>query len=661
MATFFKKIRYLLSVTNSSNNHVNEKENINSSPEIYLDTIETEYKPQQLKPTPLQEGENIRVVMFVQHAAVWSSWQTIYECMSEHPNFSVKIVLVPFIHPFSSVATVYDELRNLFIRNNISFTTLDYFSFDSYRPHVVFIQNPYEETRPEKIRIAEIKKNGARIVYIPYGLEVGNGSWNISAQFDTDLHRQAWRIFSRSTHHKQLFARYCSAGNEHVVVTGHPKFDLQHKTQDNVDLTFTSKLKNKIGSRKVILWTPHFSVGKPASWSTFELFNSEILEIFSQHQHELFLLIRPHPLFFKTMQSKNIWTSDDETKFRTMIQLSDHIALDEQESYHQAFALADALMADVGSFLLEFLPSSKPILYLKHPEGLGLIDEEEQLKGYYVAQNSNEIKHFIQIILQGLDPLGSLRKDNISHLLFGLDGKAGQRVAEHIASALSVSDFAQPEFQKTMLLQEENRQKFDKELLTFILEQENTPLSLAKKHKLIEVIEKIGHLDSLIDTHCQNGFFLSFIKNYFNSISAYDVSQEFVNYASNNFDNSNINYMVGTVEQIHTFERYDVVLCVDLLSNIFDDLELIKIMDKLNILIKPNGYLVIMDSYSTGSEQIKALLKGCSIKYRCFSDYTKLLSARNLLLQSTNPIWHENNIETNISIFRNKSFLGSDI
>ena len=661
MTAIFQRIRSLLSVTNSLNDHVAEKENITSLLEPSSDKAKTEHKQKITDAIPLHDGENIRVVMFVQHAAVWSSWQSIYECMNEHPKFSVKIVLVPFIHPFSSVAIVYDELRSLFIRNNISFVTLDYFSFDSYRPHIAFIQNPYEETRPEKIRIAQIKKNGARIVYIPYGLEVGNGSWNISAQFDTDLHRQAWRIFSRSVHHKKLYARYCSAGNGHVAVTGHPKFDHQYDTKDDVDLVYTTKLKNKIGNRKVILWTPHFSVGKPASWSTFELFNSAIFALFSQYQHELFLLIRPHPLFFKTMQSKNIWTLDDENKFRTMIELSDHIELDEQENYHQAFSFADALMADVGSFLLEFLPTGKPILYLKHPEGLGLIDEEEQLKGYYVAQDYLEIERFVTTILKESDPLASLRKETTSHLLYGLDGKAGQRVTEHIANAISVSDCAQPEFQKQILCSEEEKQAVDKELLAFILEQENTQFSLEKKQKLTEIFEKIGHLDSLIDIYCQNGFFLASIKNHFNRIAAYSASQEYIDYAKNNFDNSNIDYVVGTVEQIHTFERYDVVLCVDLFSNTLNDLELIKIVDKFNILMKPNGYLIIMDSYTTGHEQIKTLLKEYSIKYRYFSDYTKLLSARNLFLQSTSPVWHENDIETNISIFKNKSFSRSDI
>lgn len=374
----------------------------------------------------------VRLVFVVQYAPVWPSLRSVWRFSSSDSRFSTTVVVSPFIHPFADEIATYDEMRNCLNAENIPFCTSDSFDCLYAKPHVVFLQNPYEETRPSHLRIPALRAAGARIAYVPYGLEIGGGEWNITAQFDSELQRSAWRIFARSERHKALFGRYCRAGNQHVVVTGHPKFDSEDQT---ADASAKPDWTVKIGSRKVILWTPHFSEGATAAWSTFSLYGNYISSE-ANRWPDIFFLVRPHPLFFKAMKNNSVWLQSDEDSFRNHISESSNMALDESAHYQYAFKYSTALMADVGSFLLEYLPSQKPILYLRHPEGLGMNDDGALAQFLYEANTPEDITDFIAMVSRGDDPEKSKRLQAIPDFLYGLDGKSGQRICEYIYSEL---------------------------------------------------------------------------------------------------------------------------------------------------------------------------------------------------------------------------------
>ncbi|MBI6618888.1 CDP-glycerol glycerophosphotransferase family protein, partial [Pseudomonas corrugata] len=347
----------------------------------------------------LQPGAAIKVLFVAQHPSILASWRSIWQAMKNDPAFVAKVVLSPFLHPYSSSAVTMDNMRRCLIDAGIPFCTAEALNLESLRPNVVFLQNPYDETRPDFLRSENLTRAGSRVAYVPYGLEMGGGAWNLTAQFDLPFHRIAWRVFARSERHKKMFAKYCRAGNSHVVVTGHPKFD-----QINYDLepSLPEETIKKINGRKVILWTPHFSVTEIPSWSTYRIYSDFIFSAFTQEQ-EIFLLLRPHPLFFKAMVQNGLWDETGETEFREKIRNSNNIALDESSDYHHAFSLSDALMTDVGSFLLEYLPTGKPLLYLHHPDGLGMNDDEAMTKSLYKATSNRDITDFFNIIKNNTD------------------------------------------------------------------------------------------------------------------------------------------------------------------------------------------------------------------------------------------------------------------
>jgi SAM-dependent methyltransferase len=601
-----------------------------------LDTeIDLERDEDTQTPAPvvhLRPNEAIRIAFIVQDPSVWSSWRSVWVASCKDPRFLSKVVLTPFIHPFSSEAITYDDLKQRLIDENVPFCAAEFFDVNSFKPHVTFVQNPYEGTRPEYLRIDQLKKAGTRIAYIPYGLEIGGGAWNITMQFDSILHRSAWRIFARSERHKTMFGKYCHVGNDHVFVAGHPKFDSLNTRSCN---DTAIELKNKIAGRKVLLWTPHFSVGEPPTWSTFRLYSEFILSEMSRRR-DLFLLIRPHPMFFQAMQKHKLWDTVSEESFRQMVNDSDNLMLDENSDYHDAFAVSDALMTDVGSFLLEYLPTSKPILYLHHPNGLGMNDDGELMRYLYTASSPMEIAEFIEMISLGKDPRRVERKNALPLFLYGLDSNVGERICQHIYSSMSAGDSWSPNLSEQGSIAQASSENFwQKSNCTYL-----APSDYYDRKEVIlgNVLLQQPRFNKAIDIGCGDGRFTLILAKYADDVTGYDISPILVEKAkaASIIGNSGIGktgFVNQEIETIAPLEKYDLVSCMGVTSCIIEDRKFLRILDKFRMLSKQGGRLLLIDTLSLEQEQIVTDQSGYLAKYRNIGDYLNLIRRRGFHLR----------------------------
>lgn len=579
---------------------------------------------QAYTPFSVEPGVAIRVLFVAQHPSIWASWRSIWQAMTSDSRFVAKVVLSPFLHPYSSVAVTMDNMRRCLVEEDISFCTAEALNLESFRPHVVFLQNPYDETRPDFLRSEQITRAGSRVAYVPYGLEMGGGAWNLTAQFDLPIHRVAWRIFARSERHKKMFAKYCRSGNGHVVVTGHPKFD---PINYNLDHSLPEEVIKKVGGRKVVLWTPHFSVTEIPSWSTYRIYSDFIFSTFAQQQ-DIFLILRPHPLFFKSMMQNGLWDEVGEAQFRQKIKDSNNIALDECSDYHPAFSLSDGLMTDVGSFLLEYLPTGKPLMYLHLPDGLGMNDDEALTKSLYIATTDRDISGFVDMIKSGADPRRAERASIKSEYLFGLDSNIGVSICQNIATGLNAGDtwFPRPNYRKSILQQrsEEYWKNANAAYLVPSGYHEKKTITLDKE------LSEFGLLSSAIDIGCGDGTFTLQLAKYVESVQAYDISAKLIAKARQSAleaEVKNVSFTEQEIELIAPFKKFDIVSCMGVTSCIIDDSEFIFFLQKLRALTKNGGHLLIIDTISTASEQSAEDHSGYLAKYRSIEDY-KLLFRR---------------------------------
>ncbi|MDF0729874.1 methyltransferase domain-containing protein [Pseudomonas entomophila] len=587
----------------------------------------TESLPTIPKPVTFstQDGNAVRVLFVAQHPSLLSGWRSVIRQINEDPRFVAKVLLCPFLHPFSSASATLQTMREALIAENISFCTADSMTPEHFRPHVAFVQNPYDETRPTRFKSTALVQAGARLAYIPYGLEMGGGAWNLKAQFDLPVHRHAWRIFARSERHKAMFAKYCRSGNNHVVVTGHPKFDNKPVESTPTDNAL-SLLAAKAKGRKIVLWTPHFSVTDIPTWSTYKLYHETIFETFAKRQ-DLFLLVRPHPLFYKSMRDNGQWGEEGETAFRLMLENSGNMALDDATDYQNSFNASSALMTDVGSFLLEYLATDKPLLYLHHPEGLGMNDDSTLIEHLYKAINKKDIVKFVDMIASGEDSYLERRLRAKSDYIFGLNQNIAKNICDSIYSSLSLGDDWSPVFDPT---------HSDGQLKSEGYWRDSTATYLAppeyyeKKATILEEqLSNLKNIRNAIDIGCGDGKYSLQIARHAKHVQAHELSANLVAQAQeaaslNNAEN--ITFIQNELDDIIPFEKFDLVSCLGVTSCIIDNLKFIHFLQRLKALAKPGATLMLIDSLSTTVDQFAEDQSGYQACYRSISDYKALIT-----------------------------------
>jgi hypothetical protein len=539
--------------------------------------------------------KRFRVMFVFQHPAVWLSWRSVIRACMADARFDLQVVLTPFNHPTGGLLA-QDSARELLIRERIPFFVAGHIDVRKTRPHVVFLQNPYDETRPAALQSAALDAIGCRVAYIPYGLEIGGGAANLRVQFDLDVHRLAWRIYARSERHRRMFARHCASGSGHVRVTGHPKLD----TTAAAATPWVDQLRTKVAGRRVLLWTPHFSVGPEAGWSTFERYGQTIIEHIAQRPH-LFLLVRPHPMFFSSMRLNGLWSAAQVAEFKERLREANNMELDEQPEYCGAFAVASALLADAGSFLLEFLPTGKPIVYLHRVDGPGLSEEGEVIDNYVVVRSAGELPDVIDRLGSGKDPQREMRLAAVQEFLHLQDGRAGERICQDIANSLASGS-------QTWL---RAREQDDASLASqeFWAAASNSYLAVPsyydrKAHTLNHWLEQSRPSGSLLDIGCSDGRYSAQASAHFTSLLGYDLSPALIEQAKKRTDialSCQAKFIVADLETFNAAGTYDCVFCMGVTSCLPSYTAYLRLLDRLAMITRPGGDLVLVDTVAVGS------------------------------------------------------------
>lgn len=292
---------------------------------------------------------------------------------------------------------------------------------------IVFFQTPYDCSRPQELAVIDLVKKGIKIAYIPYCFDIVGGEDSIRWQYNLDCQNNAKWIFVRSNKNRESFGKYCSNGNSHVYVTGHPKFDQVDYSIDSI---------NNSNTKKVFLWTPHFSL-EEGGWSTFGQFSDVIMS--SAKANKFNLIIRPHPLFTSRLESCSDELKDQFNNLLKAVDNFDNIIFDSCDgSYIDAFIQSDVLIADAGSFLLEYLPSKKPIIYLERTDGPGLNESGSFVEHLYTAKNKSELLEHIDSILEGNDYKKEQRLNVINDEIYTSDYSAAYEICNIILNSYEI-------------------------------------------------------------------------------------------------------------------------------------------------------------------------------------------------------------------------------
>jgi hypothetical protein len=283
-------------------------------------------------------------------------------------------------------------------------------------------------------------------VYIPYGIMTAANRNRLFSfqclQFNKDEHNFMWKVFLESKRHLEMKRCYCDLKDRNAVVTGHPRLDGYRPEVRAARAALCGRNAWPApapGSRKRIIWAPHFTIehlldastfGGGAIFATFHQNGRFFPELF-RRTPEVHWCFKPHPLLMRTVVEYGFMSRVEvEAYFQEMASLPNVFVFDEGE-YIDLFLESDALITDSVSFLAEYALSGHPILFLRNRFHAFNEFGQELTRHYYGVRGSDRrgIRRFVErVVLGGNDRLCEKRRQSVEAVLPMGEISAGARI-----------------------------------------------------------------------------------------------------------------------------------------------------------------------------------------------------------------------------------------
>ncbi|MBE6100547.1 MAG: FkbM family methyltransferase [Selenomonas ruminantium] len=384
-------------------------------------------------------GEKIRIAFIFQISSQWISWKTAYDACCEDPRFDVRLLLLRE-HGVEKIAMNDDE--DFLRRNHIPYEDFDKFDLEGWRPHYVLYHTPYERGhRGGNIRSwsAYMRHIGARVAYIPYGLEFVDTSEARFAHFSTETIANCFRIYTMSEAMRQEYVKHCVAASG-VRALGLPRHDMLYRPEccplpDNV--------LERMAGRKLIVWKVHFPWliavdGKKVQVTPYLDEYLRFIEVIRERYvgADVFFAFLAHPKFVNNWQSK-----DMEEKSRRIVEECasiENVFFLPNVDYRSFFLHADGIMVDRSSLMAEAVFGNCPVLYMENAEYQEPLTAPiaHLAEGYHMGTGCEDMVNFVEMIRQGSDPYRELREQLKAETYTFQDGRCGERIKEDLLDSL---------------------------------------------------------------------------------------------------------------------------------------------------------------------------------------------------------------------------------
>ena len=379
----------------------------------------------------IRAKKKIKIIFLCMECSKWGA-QSLYKMMEQHDNFKPQVILIP---PY----TVHkgEDLTKLSLENNLKFYKANnikvelgyniikhkYINLKQFKPDIVFFEQPYD--LPPQYSLSKVSKDSL-CMYFPYGYE----NLDYKNNYTNNFHKHLFAYFVESKENLERYEHYRKGNSRNCIVTGHPKLDYYIKPTEK---TKSNKLK--------IIYAPHHSLKKHSlRFGTFQD-NGQFMLNLAKKNNKIDWVFKPHPkLKFELLDNKIMTQEQIDEYWESWQKLG---TVHEYGNYLELFQTSDALITDSISFLVEYLPTRKPIIQLfnkmHHPyNSIG----ERISQILYKSTNNEELDTlFNKVIVNRNDYLKDKRIKLINNL-FDFKQSASKKVINYLEEIIGIQNEA---------------------------------------------------------------------------------------------------------------------------------------------------------------------------------------------------------------------------
>lgn len=204
---------------------------------------------------------------------------------------------------------------------------------------------------------------------------------------------KAWKVFIETDAHTKIAEEELGITMSNFVNLGYPKFDDYYFKETN----FAENLRKYDAEKfeKLYIYAPHWTVSPKTDrgigwYGNFNNIYKEILELIKENK-KYFWIFKPHPLLYP--QLAHNYGRERADKIFNLFRNLENVEFYEGHDYVNLFKLSDGLLLDSNSFIAEYMPSGKPIVFLQKKGDLKLNKVgEEIIESCYKVDVGSDIR-----------------------------------------------------------------------------------------------------------------------------------------------------------------------------------------------------------------------------------------------------------------------------
>jgi len=387
--------------------------------------------------TPHLADEKIRIAFLFQIPSFWPSWESVYNTCINDSRFDVKLMWL-FQKSLYKTDFQMRTAEQFLSASDLKYEPFDKHNFIAYAPHVAVIQSPYDTAdRPIDTLSMWFRGHGARIVYIPYGIEISDQMHSRILHFKLFTTSNAWRIYTFSEAIRADYVMYCP-NRSAVRAPGHPKFD---GYTDKSRFALPEKVQREAAGRKILLWKMHF----PFIWQVDDGRDVQITPSLDEYVKfaewianctDLYFVFRPHP--YMVGGGANEIHKPQLARLMAILESTENVYIDYSDDYRNALLNADAIIIDRSALMVEAGITGVPILYMYNKDNTEKLTDAivPLIQSYYQGTTAEDMVRFVEMFKLGKDPNKEQREKAFRECIPHTDGKCGIRIADDIANSL---------------------------------------------------------------------------------------------------------------------------------------------------------------------------------------------------------------------------------
>ncbi|MBR5327717.1 MAG: CDP-glycerol glycerophosphotransferase family protein [Paludibacteraceae bacterium] len=380
----------------------------------------------------LKNKQSFNVVFVVWERSIWK-YDSLFKLMYKDKCFNPMILVCPLVGlENKQMLDKVKETYSYFISKGYNTIcacneTADLIvNIDDLSPDVIFYPTPYPYQIPKQYnqytRLKYLK------CYVNYAYVNVIYSWSIASAVQGLM----WLYFVECESNKYLALSYSKSEFKNARVVGYPIYDEYQATKGDA-----SMWKSADPKFKRIIWVPHHSIeghNGLLSFSTFLENAEKILEFAENNKDKYQFAFKPHPLLLQALYNHPKWGKEKADAYYKSWEEGENTVL-QTGTYMELFKSSDAMIHDCGSFIIEYLYTQKPVMYLgnNRKEQSNVVGKKAYACHYH-GTTIEDINAFLDDVVQnGNDDLKTTRKQFYNEVLLPPNGCS---VAENIINEI---------------------------------------------------------------------------------------------------------------------------------------------------------------------------------------------------------------------------------